>query len=184
VNAAGEPLSFTFLNGQKGFERLLLPFKRNLAQIGIGFEIRQVDTAQYANRVRERDYDMIVTGFAVSPAPGAELYNQYGSASASDPGSNNFMALRNPVVDALIDGLVRADSRADMLSHARALDRVLQWGYYWIPNYYPPGSSSVWWNRFGRPAIAPRNDPGIDTWWETSPTAQARPAAQPIAEVH
>ncbi|MEE1886633.1 extracellular solute-binding protein [Pseudomonas carassii] len=184
VNAAGEPLSFTFLNGQKGFERLLLPFKRNLAQIGIGFEIRQVDTAQYANRVRERDYDMIVTGFAVSPAPGAELYNQYGSASASDPGSNNFMALRNPVVDALIDGLVHADNRTDMLSHARALDRVLQWGYYWIPNYYPPGSSSVWWNRFGRPAIAPRNDPGIDTWWETSPTAQARPVTQPIAEVH
>ncbi|WP_028682868.1 extracellular solute-binding protein [Pseudomonas chlororaphis] len=170
-NAAGEPLHFTFLNGQKGLERLLLPFKRNLAQIGIGFDIRQVDTAQYTNRVRSRDYDMIIAAYPVSQAPGRELFNYFGSVSADDPGSNNYMALRDPAVDGLISALVQADSRASMLAHARALDRVLQWGYYWIPNYYPPGISSVWWNRFGRPAIAPLYDAGLDTWWEVSPQA-------------
>ncbi|QJI39824.1 ABC transporter substrate-binding protein [Pseudomonas sp. ADAK2] len=171
VNAKGEPLHFTFLNGQKGFERLLLPFKRNLAQIGIGFDIRQVDTAQYTNRVRSRDYDMIVAGYPVSQAPGRELFNYFGADGADDPGSNNYMVLRDPAVDGLLTGLVHATDRASMLRHARALDRVLQWGYYWIPNYYPPGISTVWWNRFGRPAIAPLYDAGLETWWEISPSA-------------
>lgn len=171
VNARGEPLQFTFLGNQKGFERLLLPYKRNLAQIGIGLEIRIIDPAQYANRIRARDYDMIVHAYPLNPSPGRELSNYFGSESADDPGSTNYMALRNPAVDALVDGLLRANDRPTMLRYAHALDRVLQWGFYWIPNYYPPGTSSVWWNRFGRPHTAPLNDVGIDTWWEASPTA-------------
>ncbi|WP_313201191.1 extracellular solute-binding protein [Pseudomonas sp.] len=171
VNAQGEPLAFTFLNGQSGIERLLLPWKRNLAQIGITLNIRNVDSAQYVNRLMARDYDMIVTGYAVTLSPGAELYNYFGSAAANDPGSNNLMVLKDPAVDQLIDGLVRADSQAGMLHHAHALDRVLQWNYYWIPNYYPPGSSTVWWNRFGLPNVQPAYDEGLDSWWEISPTA-------------
>nr|WP_225422623.1 extracellular solute-binding protein [Pseudomonas huaxiensis] len=170
VNAQGEPLSFVFLNGQNGMERLLLPWKRTLAQIGIDMQIRRVDAAQYVNRLMARDYDMIVTGYPVSPSPGLELYSYFGSAAANDPGSNNFMVLKDPVVDGLIDGLVRAATQADMQRHAHALDRVLQWNYYWIPNYYPPGTSSVWWNRFGLPKIPAANDPALDTWWEVSPT--------------
>jgi microcin C transport system substrate-binding protein len=171
VNSQGEPLTFTFLNGQSGMERLLLPWKRNLAQIGITLNIRNVDSAQYVNRLMARDYDMIVTGYSVTLSPGTELYNYFGSAAANDPGSNNLMVLKDPVVDQLIDGLVRADTQADMLRHAHALDRVLQWNYYWIPNYYPPGSSTVWWNRFGIPNIQPAYDEGLDSWWEISPTA-------------
>ncbi|MFV3402903.1 extracellular solute-binding protein [Pseudomonas sp. NY15463] len=171
VNAEGEPLSFTFLNGQSGMERLLLPWKRNLAQIGVELNIRNVDAAQYINRIMARDYDMIVTGYNVSLSPGSELYNYFGSAAAHDPGSNNLMVLQDPAVDRLLDGLVRADTQADMLRHAHALDRVLQWNYYWIPNYYPPGSSTVWWNRFGRPKAQAAYDEGLDTWWEVSPTA-------------
>ncbi|MEE1924978.1 extracellular solute-binding protein [Pseudomonas sp. 148P] len=171
VNEQGEPLSFTFLNGQNGMERLLLPWKRTLAQIGIDMQIRRVDSAQYVNRLMARDYDMIVTGYPVTTSPGLELYSYFGSASANDPGSNNFMALKNPAVDSLIDGLVRASTQADMQRHAHALDRVLQWNYYWIPNYYPPGTSSVWWNRFGLPRVPAANDPALDTWWEVSPTA-------------
>ena len=170
VNDKGEPLSFVFLNGQNGMERLLLPWKRTLAQIGIDMQIRRVDAAQYVNRLMARDYDMIVTGYPVSPSPGLELYSYFGSAAANDPGSNNFMVLKSPVVDGLIDGLVRAGTQADMQRHAHALDRVLQWNYYWIPNYYPPGTSSVWWNRFGLPKIPAANDPALDTWWEISPT--------------
>ncbi len=171
VNAAGEPLSFTFLNGQSGFEKILLPYKRNLAQIGIDFEIRRIDSAQYLNRVMARDYDMIVTGYAVSTSPGMELYNNFGSRVAKDPGSSNYMVLRDPAVDTLINGLSKADNKPAMIDYAHALDRVLQWGYYWIPNYYPPGSSTVWWNRFGIPKVQASNSEAIDTWWEISPQA-------------
>ncbi|MBO2921380.1 extracellular solute-binding protein [Pseudomonas asiatica] len=171
VNSQGTPLAFTFLNGQAGMERLLLPWKRNLAQIGVTLDIRNVDSAQYVNRLMARDYDMIVTGYPVTLSPGAELYNYFGSAAARDPGSNNLMVLQDPAVDRLIDGLVRADTQADMLYHAHALDRVLQWNYYWIPNYYPPGSSTVWWNRFGLPKVQAAYDEGLDTWWEVSPAA-------------
>lgn len=171
VNAQGEPLSFTFLNGQSGFEKILLPYKRNLAQIGIDFEIRRIDSAQYLNRVMARDYDMIVTGYGVSTSPGMELYNNFGSRVATDSGSSNYMVLRDPAVDTLIEGLAKADSKPAMIDYAHALDRVLQWGFYWIPNYYPPGSSTVWWNRFGIPKVQASNSEAIDTWWEVSPQA-------------
>lgn len=170
VNAEGEPLSFTFLISQNGIDRLLLPYKRTLAQIGIDMSIRRIDPSQYINRLMSRDYDMIITGYPVSTSPGMELYNYFGSASANDPGANNYMALQNPAVDRLIDGLVRATTKDDMLRHAHALDRVLQWNYYWIPNYYPPGSSTVWWNRFGIPKVQASNDEAIESWWEISTT--------------
>jgi len=174
VNAEGEPLSFTFLNGQSGFEKILLPYKRNLAQIGIDFEIRRIDSAQYLNRVMARDYDMIVTGYSVSTSPGMELYNNFGSKVATDSGSSNYMVLRDPAIDTLIYGLAKADSKPAMIDYAHALDRVLQWGFYWIPNYYPPGSSTVWWNRFGIPKVQANNSEAIDTWWELSPQALSR----------
>ncbi|MBX8548241.1 extracellular solute-binding protein [Pseudomonas cichorii] len=170
VNARGEPFSFTFLNGQPGFERLLLPYKRNLAQIGIHFDVRRIDAAQYLNRVMARDYDMIVTGYSVPTSPGADLYNSFGSKVANDPGSSNYMALQDPAVDTLIEGLIKAGDKATMTDYAHSLDRVLQWNYYWIPNYYPPGSSTVWWNRFGIPKIQASNSEAIETWWEVSPT--------------
>ncbi|MDR9752540.1 extracellular solute-binding protein [Pseudomonas sp. SZMC_28357] len=170
VNADGKPLSFTFLISQNGMDRLLLPYKRTLKQIGIDLNIRRIDSSQYVNRLMSRDYDMIVTGYPVTASPGSELYNYFGSAAATDPGSNNYMSLKNPAVDKLVDGLVHADNQADMLRYAHALDRVLQWNYYWIPNYFPPGTSTVWWNRFGIPNVQAANDEAIDSWWEVSRT--------------
>ncbi len=190
VNAQGEPFSFTFLNAQTGFERMLLPYKRTLAQIGIHFDIRRIDAAQYLNRVMARDYDMIVTGYPVSTSPGAELYSSFGSKVAMDPGSSNYMALQDPAVDALIAGLLKADNKQTMTDYAHCLDRVLQWNYYWIPNYYPPGSSTVWWNRFGIPRIQASNNEAIETWWEISPTpltneqfAEKRGASATVSEM-
>ncbi len=183
VNAAGQPLSFTFLNGQGGFERLLLPYKRTLAQIGITMNIRRIDSSQYINRLMARDYDMIVTGYPVTTSPGMELYNYFGSASANDAGSNNYMVLKDPAVDTLISGLVKATTQPEMLHYAHALDRVLQWNYYWIPNYYPPGISTVWWNRFGIPAVQASNDEAIESWWEVSsvPLTNEQMAAERIS---
>jgi len=175
VNAAGEPLSFTFLNGQAGLEKLILPWKRTLAQIGIDLQIRRIDPSQYINRLMARDYDMIITGYPVSASPGMELYNYFGSASATDSGSNNYMVLKDPAVDSLIKGLVSARTKADMTEYAHALDRVLQWNYYWIPNYYPPGTSTVWWNRFGIPEHPAPNDEAPETWWQVSPTPLTNP---------
>lgn len=171
VNAQGEPLSFTFLITQGSIERLLLPYKRNLVQIGISLNIRRIDSAQYVNRLMARDYDMIVTGYPVTTSPGMELYNYFGSAAANDPGSNNYMVLKNPAVDSLVNGLVKATSQPEMLRYAHALDRVLQWNYYWIANYYPPGTSTVWWNRFGIPNVPASNDEAIESWWEVSSSA-------------
>ena len=174
VNADDQPLEFTFLDGQ-GFDRMLLPYKRTLSQIGITLNLRRVDTSQYISRVNGRDYDMIVTGFPRSgipnPSPGSDLYDLFGSSSATSVGSSNAMALQEPAVDVLIAGLVDATSREDMVLHARALDRVLQWSHLIIPNYYSDGTPTVHWNRFGRPKIEPAYDVGLETWWEVSPTA-------------
>ena len=166
---------FSFLDGQGGFDRLILPFKRTLAQIGITLDFLRIDSAQYINRLNARDYDMIVVTFPKSGnpliSPGRDLYNLYGSQSATEVGSSNAMVLRNPAVDTLIDGLVAANSRNDMVHYARALDRVLQWGYYMIPNYFSKGTPLVYANRFGRPDTAPIYDVGLETWWQISPTA-------------
>ncbi|MGG7674265.1 extracellular solute-binding protein [Pseudomonas sp. WC2] len=175
VNANGDPLEFTFLDGQGGFDRMLLPFKRTLAQIGITLNLRRIDSAQYVNRLNARDYDMIVTSFPRSGdpivSPGRELYSLYASQSATQVGSSNSMVLANPAVDQLIDGLVQANTREAMVHYARALDRVLQWGYYMIPNYYSKGTPTVYQNRFGMPAVQPAYDEGLNTWWEVSAKA-------------
>ncbi|RON81533.1 extracellular solute-binding protein [Pseudomonas fluorescens] len=175
VNADGEPLEFTFLDGQGAFDRMLLPFKRTLAQIGITLNLRRIDSAQYVNRLNARDYDMIVTSFPRSGdpivSPGRELYSLYASQSATQVGSSNSMVLANPAVDQLIDGLVQANTREAMVHYARALDRVLQWGYYMIPNYYSKGTPTVYQNRFGMPPVQPAYDEGLNTWWEVSTQA-------------
>lgn len=184
VNADGQPLEFSFLDGQGGFERLVLPYKRVLAQIGITLNFRRVDSAQYMNRLNARDYDMIVVTLPANGnpilSPGRELYNLFGSQSARQVGSSNAMVLRNPAVDHLIDGLVAANNRNDMLHYARALDRVLLWGFYMIPNYYSQGTPVVFANRFGRPAIEPTYDVGLESWWEVSrvPLTDAQMAAR------
>ena len=175
VNDAGEPMAFTFLDGQGGFDRLVLPYKRVLGQIGINLDYRRVDSAQYQNRLNARDYDTIVTQFPSNGnpiiSPGRELYNLYGSQSATQVGSSNTLVLRNPVVDHLIDGLVATNSRDEMVRYARALDRVLLWNFYMIPHYYSQGTPLVYANRFGMPKIGPTYDVGLETWWEVSPTA-------------
>ena len=176
VDASGKPVTIEFLLAQVEFERVLLPFKRNLAGLGIELQIRRADISQYINRLRSRDFDLIVGGFAQSSSPGNEQREYWHSSSADNPGSRNLIGLKDPTIDALVEGLIKADSRESLIAHTRALDRVLQWGYYVIPNWHIKTWRVARWNRFERPAVAPLYDIGLYTWW-TKPGEQSAPVA-------
>lgn len=166
VDPQGNPLKFEFLLAQTQLERVLLPFKANLADIGIDMEIRRVDTAQFINRLRSKDYDMISYIWGQSNSPGNEQLNYWHSSNKDVNGSmNNVMGIDNPVVDALIEKLIKANSRQELITHTKALDRVLQWQHYLIFNYYTDKWRIAYWNKFGQPTKAPDYDIGLFTWW-------------------
>lgn len=179
VDAQGKPASIEFLLAQTEFERILLPFKRNLADLGIELNIRRVDVSQYITRLRSRDYDMIVGGYPQSNSPGNEQREFWSSAAADNPGSRNFIGLRDPAIDQLVDQLINADSRQSLIDHCRALDRVLLWGYYVIPNWHIKTWRVAYWNHIGHPNVSPKYDIGIDTWWikpDVTPAVSEAPA--------
>ncbi|PAU87357.1 hypothetical protein CK507_11675 [Pseudomonas sp. WN033] len=173
VNEDGEPLRFEFLIVQADFERVLLPYKRNLASLGIELTLRRVDTSQYINRLRSRDFDMVVTSFGQSNSPGNEQREYWHSVSADNPGSRNLMGLRHPAVDALVDGLIQADSRESLITHTRALDRVLRAKHILVPNFHTTVYRVAYWNRFAHPELPPKYDLGLFTWWEDPAKAAA-----------
>jgi len=190
LDSTGKPVSFEFLLAQTEFERVLLPFKRNLADLGIELVIRRVDVSQYINRLRSRDFDLIVGGFGQSNSPGNEQREYWHSSSADNPGSRNFIGLKDPAVDSLVEGLINADSRQSLITHTRALDRVLLWGHYVVPNWHIKTWRVAYWNRFEHPKISPKYDIGLYTWWardfpdETAPEAVAdEAAAHPAVDV-
>lgn len=185
VDANGKQLSFEFLNFQANLERVILPFKRNLAELGIDLQIRRVDVSQYINRLNSRDFDMTSAIWSQSSSPGNEQREYWHSSSADNPGSRNYMGLRDPAIDKLVEGLIRADSRKALITHARALDRALLWGHYVVPNYYVDTWRVAYWKRFGRPPVTPLYDYGLMSWWEEHPAdASAGEAAAPTQEAN
>lgn len=180
VDAEGKPLAIEFLLAQTEFERILLPYKRNLADLGITLNIRRVDVAEYINRLRSRDFDMIVGGFPQSNSPGNEQREFWQSSSADNPGSRNFMGLKDPAIDSLVESLINADSRQSLVAHTRALDRVLLWGFYVVPNWHIKTWRVAYWNHIGHPDTPPKYDIGINTWWikpEVKPATPVAPSA-------
>lgn len=165
VSAEGEPLAFEFIIAQTNLERVLLPFKRNLAELGIEMSIRRADVSQYINRMRSRDFDMTSAIWPQSNSSGNEQRDFWHSSSFDNPGSRNFIGLQNPAIDQLVEGLINADSRTSLINHTRALDRVLLWGHYVIPNYYTNTWRIAHWQHLQRPAQAPLYDYGLFTWW-------------------
>ncbi|NLD13581.1 MAG: ABC transporter substrate-binding protein [Gammaproteobacteria bacterium] len=165
VNADGQPLAFEFLITQANLERVLLPFKRNLAELGIEMTIRRADVSQYINRMRSRDFDMTSAIWSQSSSPGNEQRDFWHSSSFDNPGSRNFIGLQDPAIDSLVEGLINADSRDSLITHTRALDRVLLWGQYVIPNYYTDSWRIAHWKHLQRPAHPPLYDYGLFTWW-------------------
>ena len=179
VNEQGEHLQFEFLIAQSDFERVLLPYKRNLASLGIELTLRRVDVSQYINRLRSRDFDMVVTGFGQSNSPGNEQREYWHSSSADNPGSRNLMGLQDPAVDALVEGLIEAESREALLNHTRALDRVLLAGHYVVPNFHTTVYRVAYWDKFAHPQQSPRYDLGLFTWWVDAEKA-ARLKGKPV----
>jgi microcin C transport system substrate-binding protein len=182
IGPDGKQLAFEFLNFQPNLERVVLPFKRNLAELGIDLQIRRVDVSQYINRLRSRDFDMTSAIWPQSSSPGNEQREFWHSSSADNPGSRNLMGLRDPAIDQLVEGLIRSGSREELITHARALDRALLWGHYVVPNYYVDTWRVAYWKRFGRPPVTPLYDYGLMTWWEESPLHPPKNAPAPEAK--
>ena len=160
-----EPFEFEILLQQPSWERIALPFAKNLERLGIDARVRTVDAAQYEKRVEVFDFDMIVDVFSESLSPGNEQRDFWGSAAADQPGSRNTIGIKDPVVDALIDLVIAAPDRQSLVHRTRALDRALLWGYYVIPHWHISYFRVAYWNKFGRPAVAPKYALGFDTWW-------------------
>lgn len=178
-NAAGEVLKAEILLVQPDFERIVLPFIENLKKLGIAASVRIVDSSQYEQREKTRDFDIIVDGFGQSHSPGNEQRDYWGSEAAARDGSRNTIGIRNPAIDKLVDKVVFAKDRADLVAATRALDRALLWNFYVVPQWYYPYDRIATWDVYGRPAVLPSQNPAyVSAWWTDAARAGAVKAAR------
>ncbi len=176
VNAeTGRPFEFVITLVSPDFERVALPFAKNLERLGVTARVRTVDTAQYLRLLENFDYDMIVFGFGQSTSPGNEQRYYWGSEAAEQPGSRNFAGIKDPAIDALVEQLIAAPDRESLIAHTRALDRVLQWGFYVIPHFHQDYDRIAYWAIFGRPQVTPAQGAQFDAWWVDAAKAKRRP---------
>jgi len=166
VNKDGQPFRFEILLNNPQFERIAQPFIQNLKRLGIEASLRSTsDSAQYIQRTQTFDYDMVVGGFGESLSPGNEQRWFWGSAAADQPGSPNLVGIKNPAIDTLIEQVISAPNRDQLITRVHALDRVLLWNYYVIPHFYMGADRLAYWNIFDKPKIRPRYAVGFETWW-------------------
>ena len=175
----GQPFQFEFLNDDPQIERVALPFIQNLKRLGITANLRTVDVSQYEQRMQNFDYDMTVSVIAQSLSPGNEQREFFGSAAADNPGSQNLMGIKSKVIDQLIEELIASPTRADLVAHVHALDRVLQYGYYLVPQYHLGSYWVAYWDKFRRPETSPKYTPGLETWWVDTGAEQAIETKKP-----
>jgi microcin C transport system substrate-binding protein len=166
LNAANSPSSF---------ERIMLFYKPSLERLGMTVTVRDVDDAQYENRERNWDYDLIVDSWAESLSPGNEQREFWGSKAADQRGSRNTIGIRNPAVDKLIDRVIFAKSREELVAATKALDRVLLWNNYVVPHWTYPFSRTARWDRFSHPHELPKYGmsafPAV-WWWDAAKAAR------------
>lgn len=161
----GQPLRLEVMLYDAALERVVQPMLRNMARLGIQTSMRIVDINQYLNRLRNYDYDMVISHFPQSNNPGNEQRDYWSSAAAEAPQSRNRMALAHPAVDALIEDIIGADSREELDTATRALDRVLRWGFYTIPHYHSGETRIAVWDKFGYQEPFPAYGMDLDSWW-------------------
>ena len=168
---SNKKFEFEILLVSSAFERIVLPFKDNLEKLGIEVSIRTIDSAQYQNRLDTLDFDMIVSTFSQSLSPGNEQRNFWGSDAAKTNGSRNIIGINDTVIDLLIEKIISAKSREDLIYSTRALDRVLLWGHYVIPQWHISAYRTLYWDIFDKPSIRPKYSLGTNTWWIDSKKA-------------
>ncbi len=179
---SGRPMRFEILLVQPGFERIVLPYVKNLKRLGVEAEVRVLaDTAQYRRRLDEFDFDMVVGSWGQSLSPGNEQREFWGSAAAERKGSRNHIGIRDPAIDALVEALIAAPDRDSLVVRTRALDRALQWGHYVVPHYHIGADRIAFWDKFGRPARVPMQGFQLDAWWVDPKRAAALRRGQPAS---
>ena len=167
----GQTFTFQILDYDPQMERVILPFTQNLKRLGITATVRTVDVSQYQQLMNNFDFDMTVVVFPQSLSPGNEQREFFGSAAADQPGSQNQLGIKSKIIDQLIEGVIASPTRADLITHVHALDRVLQYGYYVIPQYHLPDFWVAYWDKFHRPEVAAKYAPALETWW-VDPSAE------------
>jgi len=172
---SGQPLTAEFLLEDPTYERFVLFYVEALKRLGVQVTVRTVDDVQYENRLRRRDYDIVVASWDETLSPGNEQREFWGSQAADTVGSRNLVGIKNPAIDLLIDRVVMAQDRDDLTAAARALDRVLLWNHYVVPQWNYPKARTARWDRFGRPEQLPEFGqaafPAI-WWWDAARAAK------------
>ncbi len=161
----GEQMRIELLIASNSMERVVLPFTKNLERLGIETSVRLVDRAQYINRIRGLDFDMLVLGWGQSESPGNEQRSYWGSYTANENGTSNYTGIQDPVIDELIELVIQAPDRESLVVRTRALDRVLLWGHYVIPQYHIQGDRIIYWDKFSRPETPVRYGVYLSRWW-------------------
>lgn len=163
----GAPFEIELLTADPNFERVMLFYKPSLERLGIAVSVRTIDAAQYENRLRSWDFDVVTASWPQSLSPGNEQREFWGSQAADMAGSRNIVGIKNPAIDKLIERVIFAKDRDDLLAATHALDRVLLWNHYVVPQWNYPKVRTARWDRFGRPAELPKYGmsgfPAI--WW-------------------
>jgi microcin C transport system substrate-binding protein len=176
VNAkTGEPMNIEILTEDPNVERFILFYKPSLERLGISVTVRTVDDPQYENRLRSWDYDIIIASWPESLSPGNEQRDFWSSQAADTAGSRNYIGIKNPAIDALIERVIFAKDRAELVAATRALDRVLLWNHYVVPQFTTDKSRTARWDRFGRPDPLPKYAAAAFPtvwWWDAEKAAR------------
>ncbi|GFZ94644.1 ABC transporter substrate-binding protein [Elstera cyanobacteriorum] len=176
VNAEGKPLTFEILIDNQAFERTTLPFIKNLEQLGVTATLRLLDVAQYQKRIEAYDFDMMIGIFPQSISPGNEQRDFFGAHAADIPGGRNLAGIKDPAIDALIEQVIYAPSRAALVTRTRALDRLLRWGHYVIPQFHGRTTRYAHWDFYGRTGVETLQRESFDRWWWDAEKAAATQA--------
>lgn len=172
---SGEPLTVELLVSDPNAERFMLFYKPALERLGVGVTVRTVDDAQYENRLRQWDFDITTTVWGQSLSPGNEQRGFWGSQAADQPGSRNLAGIKNPAVDALIERVIFAKNREELVAATKALDRVLLWNHYVVPQWTYGKQRTARWDRFGHPKEMPKYGAAafpMVWWWDAEKAAK------------
>jgi microcin C transport system substrate-binding protein len=178
VDANGQPMSFTILLDEPSLERVALPYVQTLQKIGVDARVRTVDPAQYQHLTDDYDFDMIMMIYPEGDIPGNELRDYFTCAASKAQGSFNTPGVCDPAVDALVEKIVTAQDRETLKTAGRALDRVLLWRWYLVPNWDSRTFHIAYWDRFGHPDKPIREGFNFDTWWVDAAKSTALEAAK------